>query len=110
MDTAHHSWANYFQCAYKGVYGHLAATGRPAPAPGGLQVLVHGRVPTGAGVSSSAALVCASALALLGVHGITLTKGVRAGEEGAGGRRVHGEEAKHRPPSAGPPEAGRRCV
>ena len=44
VDTANHSWANYFLAAYKGVFEHLGAA---APAPAGLQVMVHGTVPLG---------------------------------------------------------------
>lgn len=75
VDTANHVWANYFLAAYKGVYDHLKAKGAELPAPVGLQVMVHGVVPLGGGLSSSAAIVCSSALAVLGVNGVTLTKG-----------------------------------
>lgn len=77
VDVEHHTWGNYFLCAYKGVYEHLSSSEETAspPPPMGLQVMVYGRVPTGGGLSSSAAIVCASALALLGVHGIRLRKG-----------------------------------
>ena len=50
-----HNWGNYFIAGYKGVFEHLAERGLPAPAPAGLQVLVHGRVPTG-GLAAGAAL------------------------------------------------------
>jgi N-acetylgalactosamine kinase len=76
VDRAHHSWANYFLCGYKGVHDYLAARGgggAPAGgAAGGLEVMVDGRVPTGSGLSSSSALVCASALAVM------VSKGTRA--------------------------------
>lgn len=62
VDTEHHSWANYFMCGYKGVFDHL---GSAAPACPGLDVMVDGRVPTGSGLSSSSALVCASVLAVM---------------------------------------------
>ena len=77
VNVGKHNWGNYFLGAYKGVYEHLTAVGStpPPPPPTGLQVLVDGRVPTGGGLSSSAAIVCSSALAILGAHGITLTKG-----------------------------------
>lgn len=44
-----HSWGNYFLAAYKGVFDHLEAKGERAPSLCGLQVVVHGRVPTGVG-------------------------------------------------------------
>lgn len=48
-----HNWGNYFVAAYKGVWEHLAEKGLPAPPPCGLQVMVHGTVPTGGWVLSS---------------------------------------------------------
>jgi N-acetylgalactosamine kinase len=119
VDTANHSWANYFLAAYKGVFEHLGAA---APAPAGLQVMVHGTVPLGrglrvfvccflfwpadaresplshtrlfaqtnkpthdqkkptnkqnkgSGLSSSAAIVVASSLAVLAAHGLSASK------------------------------------
>ncbi|KAL4860073.1 Galactokinase [Chlorella vulgaris] len=75
VDVGKHNWGNYFVAAYKGVFEHLAGKGMLAPAPAGLQLMVHGTVPTGGGLSSSAAIVCAAALAVMHVHGIELTKG-----------------------------------
>lgn len=79
INVENHSWGNYFLCAYKGVYEFLKNSGDKSgisspPSPIGLEIMVHGRVPTGGGLSSSAAIVCASALAILGVHGIHITK------------------------------------
>lgn len=42
-----HNWGNYFVAAYKGVFEHLDGKGVLAPAPAGLQLMVHGTVPTG---------------------------------------------------------------
>ncbi|KIY97734.1 galactokinase [Monoraphidium neglectum] len=75
VDTANHVWANYFLAAYKGVFDHLSSKGEELPKPTGLQVMIHGIVPLGGGLSSSAAIVCSSALAVLAVNSITLTKG-----------------------------------
>ncbi|KAI9328022.1 ribosomal protein S5 domain 2-type protein [Zopfochytrium polystomum] len=66
IDSSVHAWTNYFKCGYKGAFQVLledsvsdAANGRS------LNILIDGNVPAGAGVSSSSALVCASALATL---------------------------------------------
>lgn len=88
VDVANHSWGNYFLAAYKGVHDFLrgravagAATAGasaggappttatvPTPLPS-LEVLVHGTVPLGSGLSSSAALVCSASLAILAAYG-----------------------------------------
>lgn len=76
VDIGKHTWGNYFLGAYKGVFEHLAEVGQHSvPTPIGLQVMVQGQVPTGGGLSSSAAIVCASALAILAAYDIRLTKG-----------------------------------
>jgi len=74
VDRVRHSWANYFQAGYKGVFEHLRREGRAAPEPCGLQVMVRGRVPAGSGLSSSSALVVASAAAVAAVHGLELSR------------------------------------
>ncbi|GAX85981.1 hypothetical protein CEUSTIGMA_g13397.t1 [Chlamydomonas eustigma] len=68
VDVEHHSWANYFLCAYKGVDNLLESKHGHSLEPMGLQVLVHGVVPTGSGLSSSAAIICSSMLAILAAH------------------------------------------
>lgn len=76
VDTGKHNWGNYVIGAYKGVFDHLKKSHpERIPVPVGLQIMVDGRVPTGSGLSSSAAIVCSSALAILEVYGITLKKG-----------------------------------
>ncbi len=47
VDVGKHNWGNYFLAAYKGVFEHLSSTGATTPPPVGLQVMVHGTVPTG---------------------------------------------------------------
>jgi len=69
VDLSQRSWATYFLCGYKGVHDYLAARGQADPADGGLDIMVDGRVPTGSGLSSSSALVCASALAVMASKG-----------------------------------------
>eukprot|EP00958_Prasinococcus_capsulatus_P000441 scaffold38_cov415-Prasinococcus_capsulatus_cf.AAC.6 len=64
-------WGSYFLCGYKGVFDYLRENQLDIPKTRyGLRVVVHGRVPTGAGVSSSSAFVCASVLAVMGVYGL----------------------------------------
>jgi N-acetylgalactosamine kinase len=56
VDVGKHNWGNYFLAAYKGVFEHLAAQGQAAPGPLGLQIMIHGTVPTGACCARCAAL------------------------------------------------------
>jgi len=65
LDTSNHTWGSYVIAAYKGVFDHLRARGYKEPKVCGLDILVDGRVPTGSGLSSSAAIVCASSLAIM---------------------------------------------
>lgn len=58
----HRGWSAY-------VLGVLWALARTGPAPAGLDVVVDGRVPLGAGLSSSAALECATVCAAADLAG-----------------------------------------
>uniref|UniRef100_A0A7S3R3S0 Galactokinase n=1 Tax=Dunaliella tertiolecta TaxID=3047 RepID=A0A7S3R3S0_DUNTE len=69
INTSQHTWGNYVLAAYKGVHEHMASAGSGKPSVMGLQVLVDGNVPEGAGLSSSSALVVASMLSLLTAYG-----------------------------------------
>lgn len=45
----------------QGVFEHLAEKGQQAPAPVGLQIMVHGTVPTGAPCCASPLVACSRA-------------------------------------------------
>lgn len=64
VNIENHTWANYFAAAYKGTC-ELLDQKKIGNMPPGLNVMVHGEVPLGSGLSSSAALVVSSALACL---------------------------------------------
>lgn len=72
IDSSTHEWTNYFKAGLVGALTLLDKT-RPDFSPVSMHVLVDGTVPAGGGLSSSAAFVCASALAVMygnGVHAI----------------------------------------
>ncbi|KAI8853009.1 ribosomal protein S5 domain 2-type protein [Chytridium lagenaria] len=69
IDASLHEWSNYFKCGYKGAFEASLASGKS------LNIVIDGNVPAGAGVSSSSAFVCASALATLTASGKVITKG-----------------------------------
>jgi len=71
-------WANYVKAAIQGVIDHFARRGRfSAPAPSvdnlrGASMVVDGRVPPAAGLSSSAALTVSTAMAFMAVNELEL--------------------------------------
>lgn len=71
IDANLHDWTNYFKAGLNGACQLLRQedADRGLFKSVGMDVLVHGTVPPGGGLSSSAALVCASALATLRAHG-----------------------------------------
>ncbi|MCJ1335234.1 galactokinase [Bachmanniomyces sp. S44760] len=64
IDPSAHEWTNYFKSGLRGAITFLKKR-NPEFRPVSMQVLVDGTVPSGGGLSSSAALVSASALAVL---------------------------------------------
>ena len=70
LDTSNHSWSNYFAAGCNGALGLLRKR-NPNLQSCRMFVLVDGNVPAGGGLSSSAAFVCASALAVLRAYGET---------------------------------------
>jgi galactokinase len=73
IDATTHEWSNYFLAGMQGA--HRLLRGRKSDfAPVGMDVLVNGNVPRGSGLSSSTALVCASALAVLAASGEEVDK------------------------------------
>jgi galactokinase len=72
IDGTQLEWSNYFKAGYRGVVEFLRRNGLAAAAqPAGMEILVDGTVPSGGGLSSSAAFVCASALAGMVSMGVT---------------------------------------
>ncbi|KAL9129536.1 MAG: hypothetical protein Q9217_002023 [Psora testacea] len=68
IDSSTLQWTNYFKSGLCGAV-QLLQRADPGFSPCGMQVLVDGTVPVGGGLSSSAAFVCASALAVLRANG-----------------------------------------
>ncbi|MCJ1403027.1 galactokinase [Xylographa trunciseda] len=64
IDASAHEWTNYFKAGLKGALALIKA-GDASATPRSMSVLIDGNVPSGGGLSSSAAFVCASALAVL---------------------------------------------
>lgn len=65
IDLRNHKWGHYFICGYKGIYEFAKSKKADVGLPVGLDVVVDGTVPTGSGLSSSAALVCSSTIAIM---------------------------------------------
>jgi len=71
IDSAQLEWSNYFKAGYRGAVEFLRRNSvSAAEKPPGMEILVDGNVPSGGGLSSSAAFVCASALAGMASMGV----------------------------------------
>ena len=68
IDASAHEWTNYFKAGLRGAMGLLREKISDLK-PCSMNVLIDGTVPSGGGLSSSAAFVCASALAVLRANG-----------------------------------------
>lgn len=68
IDSSSLEWSNYFKAGLQGATQLLRKTQPNYVAPS-LDIMVDGTVPAGGGLSSSAAFVCASALAILKASG-----------------------------------------
>jgi len=69
IDARVHDWTNYFKCGLRGALDPLRKRKRDAWRPVSMKVLMHGTVPVGGGLSSSAAFTTASALAVMIANG-----------------------------------------
>ncbi|KAK3292092.1 ribosomal protein S5 domain 2-type protein [Chaetomium fimeti] len=69
IDATVHEWTNYFKSGLRGALELLRKKKGPSFKPKSMKVLVDGTVPTGGGLSSSAAFVTASALAVMVANG-----------------------------------------
>ncbi|KAL9670009.1 hypothetical protein QQ045_007559 [Rhodiola kirilowii] len=74
IDLKNHRWGHYFICGYKGYHEFAKAKGVDLSGPVGLDVLVDGTVPTGSGLSSSAAFVCSSTIAIMAAYDMNFPK------------------------------------
>ncbi|XP_027120984.1 galactokinase [Coffea eugenioides] len=74
IDLKNHRWGHYFICGYKGYHEYAKSKGIDVGAPVGLDVIVDGTVPTGSGLSSSAAFVCSSTIAVIAAFGMNFPK------------------------------------
>ncbi|KAL2338930.1 hypothetical protein Fmac_013376 [Flemingia macrophylla] len=74
IDLKNHKWGHYFICGYKGFYDYAKLKGVNVGEPVGLDVLVDGTVPTGSGLSSSAAFVCSSTIAIMAAFDVNFPK------------------------------------
>nr|WAK13570.1 GAL1 [Knufia petricola] len=69
-----HDWSNYFKAGLRGSIEVLRKDRGHSFHPKSMDVMVDGNVPAGGGLSSSAAFVCASALAVMAANGHEVSK------------------------------------
>jgi galactokinase len=73
IDSKKHLWTNYFMAGLIGAV-NLLKKRSPGFRPNNMEILIDGNIPPGGGLSSSAAFVCASALAVMEAHKYLATK------------------------------------
>ncbi|KAF3404971.1 Galactokinase [Talaromyces pinophilus] len=73
IDPKKHEWINYFKAGLVGALKFLRKDD-PSVKPASLEIHLDGNVPPGGGISSSAAFVCASALAVIKANGHDVSK------------------------------------
>jgi galactokinase len=71
IDASVHEWTNYFKSGLRGALELLRKRHGAGFKPKSMEILMDGTVPAGGGLSSSAAFVSASALAVLYANGYT---------------------------------------
>ena|SRR5947207_2032118 len=69
IDHTTHEWSNYFKSGLRGVTELMKKKKGEHWRSVGMDIVVDGTVPTGGGLSSSAAFVCASALSVMRANG-----------------------------------------
>lgn len=69
IDASEHEWTNYFKSGLRGVLQMLTKKRGKHVVSVGMDIMCQGTVPSGGGLSSSAAFVCTSALASLAANG-----------------------------------------
>lgn len=69
IDATVHEWTNYFKSGLRGALELLREKRGPDFKPKSMKILMDGTVPAGGGLSSSAAFVTASALAVMVANG-----------------------------------------
>ncbi|KAK5269563.1 galactokinase [Exophiala xenobiotica] len=74
VDKQSHSWSNYFLAGLKGSLPYLRQKLGESFKPNSMELLIDGNVPAGGGLSSSAAFVCASALAVMAANNYEISK------------------------------------
>lgn len=74
IDPKKHEWVNYFKAGLVGALKVLRKGADGSFAPASMEVLVDGNVPPGGGISSSAAFVCSSALAVMKANNHDVSK------------------------------------
>lgn len=74
IDLDNHHWSHYFLAGFLGAFDAMKGKSAFPSAFKKLDVLISGNVPSGAGLSSSAALVVSSVLSVCAIYGLRITR------------------------------------